>query len=132
MSNIPRLQVEAVSGNSIACIARLRKADASAIQQADIASIARNIFELTADDVSGSVVTDALVVADVVYDTLQTGGTWTVDATGYNFLDTVPYSKLATAGATYLVQYRATLSDGQTITWEYEPDMEAVFGGGGA
>lgn len=126
--NVPRLQVEAVIGNSVACMARLRKADRTAIQQADVTSIARNIFELTAADPAGSKVTDALVVADTVYDALQTGGGWTVDTTGYNFLDTVPAARLATAGAAYLVQYRATLSDGQTLTWEYEPDMEAVYG----
>lgn len=63
-----------------------------------------------------------LVVGDVFYDSLQTGGPWSVDAVGYNFrheLDISTNQAFPVAGLSYQVRYEATPVVGQPIVWRY-------------
>jgi hypothetical protein len=52
------------------------------------------------------------VVADTVYNTLQTGSLWTVDNEGFNFALALAGTYLPDANATYAVQVRVTLTGG--------------------
>lgn len=63
-----------------------------------------------------------LPVADVFYNTLQTGGPWNVDATGYNFLHELDISEHAAfplALTDYQVRFVVTPVVGQPIVWRY-------------
>lgn len=51
-----------------------------------------------------AVTTGTLVVGDVMFDALQTGGMWDVDDDGYNFLHELDHTTL-TAQGTYYVEY---------------------------
>lgn len=70
--------------------------------QADISSIACEVFDSTGT----SVATPAVVVADSVFDTLQTDARWNpdVDTTGYNFRYDMPATTFTTGGR-YRVEF---------------------------
>jgi hypothetical protein len=60
----------------------------------------------------------SLTAADVIFSTLHTDPTWTVDAIGYNFrhvLDVSAHPAFAIAGRRYLVEYQLTPTEGQVI-----------------
>lgn len=76
--------------------------------QANLTSIARNIFDLSGATPGTSLGEVDIVVADSVFDTLQTDARWTKDLTGYNFRDRVPAAQFTTGGRTYLVEYLFT------------------------
>jgi len=104
-------------------LARVVGDDGSAVVQADISSGAYSVYLLSdaqADQrtaVSGHQDV-ALVIADVIFDAMQTDSIWTVDATGYNFrlaLDVSANQAFAVAGRRYLVEVRLTPASGQVI-----------------
>lgn len=81
------------------------------VEQADFAAISRRVF-LTSDGVEVES-EDALVIANVIFDTLQTDARWTVDATGYNFRDDCPGTRFPNSGAKYRVEYKFTPNVGE-------------------
>jgi len=108
-------------------LARVVGADGANIAQADISSITYAVWLLDEQDAdSRTAVTGhgstALVVADVVFNTLQTDAIWTKDSTGYNFAHTVPISvnqAFTIAGREYLVEYRLTPASGEVIVLRF-------------
>ncbi len=95
----------------VALLFRLTDQDGAAYQQADVTSIAYTVKVLddpdqeTGTDVSGHVA-ESLVVADTIYDALQTGDDWTEDDTGYNFRHFLSAgTAFADAGKTYRITY---------------------------
>jgi hypothetical protein len=102
-------------------LARIVNSDGDEVQQADVSTVKYSVFEIDPcqpdnltvvaghDDVS-------LTVSDVIYDSLQTGGLWTVDSTGYNFrheINVTSAEAFPKAGAQYQVRYELTPSAGQ-------------------
>ncbi len=91
------------------------------MQQADLSAITYSVFELDPclpDQLAVVAGHDevALTVSDVVFDTLQTGGLWTVDAIGFNFrheIDVSSEEAFPKAGAVYQVRYELTPTSGQ-------------------
>ena len=84
-------------------LARVVDADGTTIQQATTTSIAASIREW--DDPSSELSSDVPVVADTVFDSLQTDDLWQEDETGYNFKYTIPLAKMTEADQyTYLVE----------------------------
>jgi len=106
-----------------ALLARVVGYDAAPVVQADISAIEYTIFEL--DDTDATVRTPvdgheavSLIVADVIFDTLQTDGVWTADAEGYNFLHIVDITStqaFTTVEKQYLVEFSLTPVAGQPI-----------------
>jgi len=104
-------------------MARVVDDSGTAITQAAIASIVYSVKALDPDDVdSETVVTghdgNSLVVADTVYDALQTDSRWTVDTDGYNFrfeLDVSVNEAFVVRGTRYLVHVELTPTSGQVI-----------------
>ena len=99
--------------STFAVMARLQ-VDGVNATQAVVSSITFKAWD-TAD--SGTVyASGTLTVADVVFDTLQTDGRWTADATGYNFRHDVGQG-VFTAPGRYRVEYTATLTGGNSFVF---------------
>ena len=111
----------AFKNGSAVLMARIVDSDGENIQQAAMSSIRYSIYELDPcrpdnlsvvaghDDVS-------LTVGDVVFDSLQTGGLWTVDEEGYNFrheIDVSTAEAFPKAGTQYQIRYELTPTTGQ-------------------
>jgi len=102
-------------------MARIVDATGANVQQAGIAAIEYSIFELDPCRPDNLVVVAghdgvALVVADVIFNALQTGGLWTVDEDGYNFrheIDVSTTEAFPKAGVQYQVRYELTPTTGQ-------------------
>jgi hypothetical protein len=114
----------------LTCMARakLNGAVASFIQSA-ISAIERKIFDRTSATPGTALSTTAVVVADSVFDTLQTDGRWTEDSTGYNFRDTIPAASLASGSSQYRVEYKVTTTSGSIFFLVFEVTSFAVFSG---
>jgi len=81
-----------ISRSGTVLLARVVGANNANITQATLAAIAYQVRDLEAD-VSGALL--PIVIATSIFDTLQTGGAWDADTTGYNFAFTVPASAFA-------------------------------------
>jgi len=111
----------AFKNGSAILMARIVDAAGANVQQAGIAAIEYSIYELDPcrpDNlavVAGHDVV-SLVVADVIFNALQTGGLWTVDEVGYNFrheIDVSTTEAFPKAGVQYQVRYELTPTAGQ-------------------
>lgn len=108
-------------------LARVEDSSGALITQANVSAVAYTVSEISKDDsaVQRAIVGHeniALSKTDVVYDTLQTDSTWTVDATGYNFrheLDVSQYEAFAEVGQVYQVRFEVTPTTGQKIVFRF-------------
>jgi len=113
----------ALKNGSVTLLARVVGEDAQPVTQADISSAKCSVYLLDDDDPdSRTAVTGhagvALVVADLIFDTLQNDDLWTVDEVGYNLrhvLDVSANQAFAIAGRRYLVEFELTAAAGQVI-----------------
>ena len=102
-------------------MARIVNTAGQNVQQAGVSAIKYSVYELDPcrpDNLT--VVTGhdnvTLTISSVIYDTLQTGGLWTVDSTGFNFSHEINVSSdeaFPKAGAQYQVRYELTPTTGQ-------------------
>jgi hypothetical protein len=121
MSSAKDFYGTAFKNGTAVLMARLVDSAGQNVQQSGVASIGYSIYELDPcrpdnllpvsghDDVS-------LTVSDVIFDALQTGGLWTVDAIGYNFrheIDVGTSEAFPKAGVQYQVRYELTPTTGQ-------------------
>lgn len=116
---MPIFRSKGIEDTAATFMNRIYASDGAAAQQADVTSIAYSVFDLYDASTVASAV--SLTVADVVFDTLQTGGPWTLDSTGYNFKATLAGSRFPTGGRTYRVEFKFTMAD-TTIThvvWDH-------------
>ena len=105
------------SGASL--MARVVGQDAANITQASLTGIAYKTFDLDGLTPGTAIDSGALVVADVVFDTLQTSDSrWTLDSTGFNFLDTTAAAaaNLPTGDHRYRVEYVFDPASGENFT----------------
>jgi hypothetical protein len=113
---------------SAVLMARIVGLDAAPLNQAQVASIRYSVLELddTAIDVQTPVAGHddlALDKAVVVFNSLQTGPIWDVDATGYNFkhiLDDAAGSAFPIAGLAYQARYEITPTAGPLIVVRFK------------
>jgi len=101
------------SGCSV--MARVTGQDGEAITQASITAITCTVFQA-----GTSVGTPAVVVADSVFDTLQTDSRWTIDDTGYNFRHDVPAVSFATGDKIYRLEYKFDPAAGENFHIVFE------------
>ena len=85
--------------------------DGANATQSDCSSITMKAWDV--DDYDTPVLDATLTVSAVVYDTLQTDGRWSVDATGYNFRYDVADTVCTTAGTQYRFEAVVTTSGGK-------------------
>ena len=113
---------------SATLLGRIVDGDGNAIQQADLSSITYSVYLLDDSDPDAATVVAghdgaSLTIADVIFDTLQTGGIWDVDATGYNFkhiLDVSTNQAFAEAARNYQIRYELTPTSGQVIVARFQ------------
>ena len=121
MPNANDIYGTAFKNGSAVLMARIVDSDGEAIVQAGVSAIEYSIYELDPcrpDNLTVVAGHDGveLDASDVVFDTLQTGGLWTVDETGYNFrheIDVTGTEAFPTAGVHYQVRYEITPVGGQ-------------------
>ncbi len=108
-------------------LARVVDAEAASINQASVASASYTVFALEQDNpASLAAITGheavALDIEEIIFDTLQTGGGWTVDEVGYNFrheLDVSEDEAFGEAGRVYQVRYELVPVTGQKIVFRF-------------
>ncbi|MEQ8211966.1 MAG: hypothetical protein RH917_19365 [Lacipirellulaceae bacterium] len=113
---------------SAVLLARIVDADDSPVTQISLASASYTIFQLDPRSPNERTVVPghdnaSLTISVVLFDTLQTGPPWNVDATGYNFrheIDITTDQAFAEAGAVYQVRYELTPVDGQPIVFRFQ------------
>lgn len=106
-------------------MARVMGASATAIQQADITSVTRNIYNRLSATLIG---TTALTVSGVVFDTLQTDARWTKDGTGYNFRDSIAAASFASGSTVYRIEYVFVPAVGENFHVAFELTAESIMG----
>jgi hypothetical protein len=102
-------------------MARIVDSDGENVQQSGISSIEYSIYELDPcrpDNLSVVAGHDgvSLTVDDVIFNSLQSGGLWTVDEDGYNFRHEIDVSQTEAfpkAGVQYQVRYEMLPTAGQ-------------------
>lgn len=91
-------------------MARIYGPDAALVTQASLLSVSYKVFDVSGETRDAVVKEGDLVVADVVFDSLQTDARWTKDSTGYNFLCTLGASIFAIGDHRYRVEFRFTVA----------------------
>ena len=108
-------------------LARVVGGDGEPLDEADVSSIARKIFNIDSSTTTPVDESD-LSVADTIYDELQTGEDWgDEDATGYNFKDTIAATIPIVGGNWYVVEYKLTLADGTTVIVAGKFPAKSIF-----
>jgi hypothetical protein len=110
-------------GGTAAMLARVLGMTAEPIVQVDLSAIEYSIFALDDADAAARTPVEGhsqvpLVVADVIFNELQTDAIWTTDTIGYNFLhviDITTHPAFTLAQQRYLVEYKLTPQIGQPI-----------------
>lgn len=113
----------AFKNGTVTLLARVVGEDAGPITIADVDSIHYSIFLLNDQNPDERTTVEghddvSLPAGDVMFNSLQTGPLWTVDAVGYNFRhvpDVSAHPAFAVAGRRYLVEYRLSPVLGQVI-----------------
>lgn len=108
---------------SATLLARVVGADGNPIAPAEITQAAYAVLLLDESDPDAGVPVTGhsdvpVVVAGLVYETLQQDALWDVDQTGYNFkhvLDVSNAPAFAVAGRLYRIEFRLTPATGQVI-----------------
>ena len=106
-------------------MARIKGIDRQNILQSTISSIAQKVYDLNSGSQVG--VTVALVVADVIFDTLQTDARWTKDATGYNFRATIAGTYFPNGDTDYRVEILFTPATGSAFPFVSEISVKNLM-----
>ena len=84
-----------------------------ALVPADVSSITRKVFKTS--DGSTVIGPTTLTISDTILASLSTGTIWTVDTTGFNFVDTVPPTAFPDGDTEYQIEYKITLTGGEVF-----------------
>jgi len=113
------------AGSTRAFMARVVADDGvTPLVQADVSAVAYTISDVSASLAEAVTGHDAqaLAVASVIFDTLQSGAPWTTDAAGYNFRFSPSIAENAAFpdwGTTYLLVVTLTRNSGDPIVFAW-------------
>lgn len=107
-------------------MARVVGNDAADLQQADVTGISYKIFDLDSATPGTATATGTCVVATVIKDTLQTDDRWTVDSTGYNFIEATAASLWPTGDHRYRIEYIFDPVSGEDFPVVFELSVRAI------
>ncbi len=97
----------AYQGSSAIILARIIGLDGDPQEKADLSTITCLVTDIT-PATPEQIDEPAVVIADTVFDVLQTDANWSYDATGYNFKHSLAGTCFPEAGHIYEVQYTFT------------------------
>ena len=120
-------QFQAFEDGGATFMARVLGNDGAAITQSSISTITCAVYDLSTSTPTVAILAPSLVVATVVFDTLQTDARWTADATGYNFLHAMPATAFPTGKHTYKVEYKVTPASGAVFWLVFEGFAEEII-----
>lgn len=131
MSAVP-VQIWPLEGweqHALTVLARVQH-NGSNIQQADISSIACTVRRYARGSNSVlNTLTPTVTVSSAVFDSLQTDGKWTEDATGYNFAFTVPGTAFPDgARYDYIIGFIFTPASGNDFPLVCKPQIKSLMG----
>jgi hypothetical protein len=106
-------------------LARLIAPSGSNVVKSDLSSVVVDIYDTT-NLPSIKTYSSSLNISEIIYDTLQLDGRWTVDKKGYNFAHQMPSSVFSSTSKKYQVQYRFTLVNGNLFTSLYRITVENI------
>lgn len=111
-------------GGSAICFARVYKLvsnNKTAAVQADYTSITRYVYH----EGKTLAATTSLTIANVAFNTLQTGDVWTdeVDATGFNIKDIIEATVFTSPGL-WVIRHKYVFTDSYTIWAEFRCDVQ--------
>jgi hypothetical protein len=66
-------------------------------------------------------------ISSVIYNSLQTGGAWDVDTTGYNFRFTLPATAMPVGNKKSLAEVRFTTTGGSVAPGQWEIDCRRSY-----
>lgn len=112
----------AYEDTTIVLMARVTGLEGANIAQSDVSSITATVTDLS-DNTPVAQVT--LTKTDVVFNTLQTGGPWTKDATGYNFRYDLPYTYIPDGDRTSCIDIGCVMADSTRLAFEFRPKVKA-------
>ena len=111
---------------SVALMARITGADGTAIAQADVSTITYAVYDTHSTTKNTATTSGSVVVADDVFDTLQTDSRWSVDSTGYNFRHDIAATVFTVGGHVYEVEYKFTAATAEVYWVVFELDVKPV------
>ncbi len=114
-----------IENSTVVLLARVADENGNNCEQADLSTIVCKVFDAN-DPEGAAVATPSVVIADSIYDTLQTDSRWTTDSTGYNFAFKLPASALADGDKKYRVECKFTPVSGFVFWALYDLDTIAV------
>ena len=119
-------------GTDAVCMARVVKSDGTHIEADDIESIICHVFDVPAKQEEGDDYEPAEftpVVAESVFDTLQTDSRWSKDSVGYNFRYAVPGEAFPAGNRIYVVQFELQpITDETSIKIKFQPETAEWWG----
>lgn len=127
MSEILHFDAVAAAGGTVTLMHRLTDSAGVALLREDVVSITYTVSAIGADGTLEAVTGHdglALTVADVIFDTMQTGPPWdaAADAEGYNFRHTPDISEndaFPEWDCRYLIAYKVVPLVGPPIVWRW-------------
>jgi hypothetical protein len=131
MSVRTRVKGGIFEGGAVVLLARVRlPATGAPIVQSDLSSIVYQVTEVSRTPFRVTRVATGLVIANVVFNTLQIDSRWDVDSVGFNFVHIVPAADFPSAFVEenrpqkFLVDYKFTPTSGEAFRIGYE--LEAI------
>ena len=127
-------QCDVLKNGTLNCMARVDNYEGTLITQASVDTVTYTVYQLDEDypdrpntrtAVTGHEAV-AVAKASCIFNTLQTGGLWSKDSTGYNFrhiLDISSNQAFGTAGRKYLVEFTITPTSGQVIKFGFVAEV---------
>ncbi len=112
-------------GNSLVVLARIVGLNQVAITQASLSgTIGRTVANVNTK-LAGDAT--ALVVADTVFNSLQTDYGWDQDSTGYNFRDIISGANFPLGDVPYQIQYAATDTSSRPLVFAMNVRTDRIF-----
>ena len=108
-------------------MARILGTNGVPVVQSVVASIACKVFSPRTNQ-STPTATPTVVVADSIFDTLQTDARWTLDVTGYNFAYEMASTTFTTGDTLYRVEFKFMPTSGDVYYALYEGSAVEVYG----
>ena len=132
MGSAAATECSVLENGTLVMMARVDNESAALITQANVSAVEYTVYLLDENYPDNpdtrTAITDhtavAVAKASCVFDTLQTGGFWTIDETGYNFKWTLAINvtqAFTIAGRRYLVCWTITPTSGQAIRFDFLP-----------